>query len=238
MDQGEASAVLGRPLAAETWAALVRFLDLLEEANVRFNITAVRDRDGMYRRHILESLALAKMLERHELLVAGSRVIDVGSGGGIPGIPLAIVRPDVEIVLLEATAKKAGFLADTVTALRLDNASSLAARAEEAGQQAAYRETAALVTARAVAALATLAELTLPLTRLGGVVAAVKGSQVDEELQAGLPAIARCGGVVEAVLPLDVARGASPRVVLWRKQSPTPSPYPRRSGMPAKRPLR
>lgn len=233
-----AATALGRPLHEHEIARLGHYVDLLLDANSRLNLTAIRDREGMERRHILETLALTARLESLSLLTDGSEVIDVGSGGGVPGIPLAIVRSDVRITLLEATGKKAAFLRDTVGALGLVNVTVVAARAEEVGQELEHRERYHLALARAVAPLDTLSELTLPLVRVGGHVVAVKGARVWEELEHGRAAALRCGGQVQPVVELPSPKAEPSTLVIIAKVAPTPPELPRRPGMPAKRPLR
>jgi 16S rRNA (guanine527-N7)-methyltransferase len=233
----ERALALGRPLAAAEHATLDAFAFLLRDANTRFNLTSVHDPAGIERRHLLESLTLVRWLEDRGALPPGAMVVDVGSGGGLPGIPLAVVRPDLKITLLEATRKKADFLQETASRLTLERVTVLAARAEEAGHSPDHRERYDLAVARAVAPLAALAELTLPLVRTGGRLAAVKGSRVAEEVAGARTAIERCGGQIERIEPLVTASGDPLFVVLAVKVAPTPPGLPRRPGMPAKRPL-
>ena len=224
---------------------LNRYRDLLIEANTAFNLTSVREPEAVERRHIAESLAVVRALEVAGRLPAGARVIDVGSGGGLPGIPLAIVRPDTAVTLLEATGKKAAFLERAATDLGLVNVRVLAMRAEEAAHDADERERYDLAVARAVAALATLGELTLPFVKLGGALAAVKGSRADQEIAEAAAALRRCGGGAVQLLPLSEGEATSappetpfPRLLLIPKVASTPPNLPRRPGIPAKRPLR
>lgn len=218
---------------------LVAYRDLVLEANRDLNLTAVRDAESFDRRHILESMALAAALETAGRLPAGARVIDVGSGGGLPGIPLAIIRPDLAITLLEATTKKAAFLERAIARLGLGRVRVLAARAEEAAHLPAEREQYNLALARAVAALPALAELTLPFVRVGGALAAVKGSRAAVELAEAEPALARLGGESGQLLLLGDAREeTTPRLALIPKVARTPAEFPRRPGTPVKRPLR
>jgi 16S rRNA (guanine527-N7)-methyltransferase len=214
---------------------LARYRDLLTQAP--FNVTSVRDPLEVEQRHIGESLALLRVLESTGRLPMGARVIDVGSGGGLPGIPLAIVRPDLFLTLLEATGKKAAFLEHTARSLALDNVRVLAARAEEAAHRLDQRERYDLATARAVAPLATLVELTLPFVRIGGALAALKGSRAEEEIAAAAAAVQRCGGGRVEVRSL-IGENARLRLLIVPKIAPIPDELPRRSGIPAKRPLR
>jgi 16S rRNA (guanine527-N7)-methyltransferase len=214
---------------------LPHFRDLLAEAPL--NVTSVRDPGEIERRHIDESVAIVRAVEAAGWLAEGARAIDVGSGGGLPGIPLAILRPDVIVTLLEATGKKAAFLEGVVRDLRLTNVRVLCARAEEAAHEPEEREGYDLATARAVAPLATLVELTLPFVRVGGALAAVKGSRAAAEVAEAGVAVQRCGGgAVEVLSPLFDA--SMLRLLIVPKVAHTPLEFPRRAGIPAKRPLR
>jgi 16S rRNA (guanine527-N7)-methyltransferase len=233
------------PAPGTRLTTLRRYRDLLLEANAALNLTSVREPEAVERRHIAESLAVVRALEEAGRLPTGARAIDVGSGGGVPGIPLAIARSDVAVTLLEATGKKAAFLDRAARELGLANVRVLARRAEEAAHDPDERERYDLAVARAVAPLATLAELTLPFVRLGGALVAVKGSRADEEIAAATVALRRCGGgdVQSLPLPVETSTAGTPevprlRLLVIAKVSPTPPDLPRRPGMPSKRPLR
>src|SRR5690606_315212 len=174
---------------------LGRYLHLLLEANKIHNLTAVTDPDQAWTRHILDSLTLMSLLDSAEGEEPGAdtsesrQVIDVGSGGGLPGIPLAIVRPDLRFTLLEATGKKAAFLRQAIAELGLANAQVLAERAERAGQDPEHRERYDVAVARAVGPMAVIAELTVPFVKVGGQVLLIKGQKADEELAAAKQAL-------------------------------------------------
>ncbi len=230
--------ILGRSLDRRAYDRLATFAALLTEASSRLNLTAVRDPDSVQRRHLLESLALARLLTESGVIGEDTRIVDIGSGGGVPGIPLAVACPLLSVTLLEATGKKATFLQETVSALGLSRVDVLAARAEDAGHDPARRERYDVAVARAVASLDVLAELALPFVRVGGWLAAVKGSRAREEIATAGAALARCGGSQERLLPLPSGDDSPLSVVLVRKVRPTPTELPRRAGMPAKRPIR
>jgi len=163
-------------------------------------------------------------------------VIDIGTGAGIPGLPLKIMRPDLAVTLLEAIGKKVRFLEEIVQQLDLKDVQVLHGRAEELARDPAYRETFALALARAVAPLRILVELALPFVRPGGYLAAPKGSGAQREVREASVALRLCGGEIAAVQHLDVPDTA-PTLVLIRKIGETPNAYPRRPGIPSKRPL-
>jgi 16S rRNA (guanine527-N7)-methyltransferase len=213
---------------------LGRYLAHLLEANKAFNLTAITDPEEAWTRHILDSLALLPVIGAIEPASEGApiRVIDVGSGGGLPGIPLAITMPHVEFSLVDATGKKARFLEATARDLALENVTVLQDRAERLGQLGAHRAAYDVAMARAVGNLATLAELLVPLTREGGVSLAIKGAKADEELAAAAEALRLLGATHDQTIQTPTGR-----IVILAKTKPTPRTYPRRDGEPAAKPL-
>jgi 16S rRNA (guanine527-N7)-methyltransferase len=215
---------------------LAAFRDLLGANREAAGLTSISDPDEIDRRHIGESLLLLDALEAAG--VFASPAIDVGAGGGLPGIPIKIVRPDLELTLLEATTKKASFLGFAIDQLGLDGVSVVNARAEDASRDPAHREAYELALARAVAPLPVLVELTLPFLRIGGTLATPKGSRAQEEVRTSEHALSEGGGEVMDVSRLELPWGGdAPTLVIVRKVAPTPSKYPRRPGLPGKRPL-
>lgn len=219
---------------------LGRFLALLLEANTRTNLTAITDPEEAWLKHILDALTLLPMLAE---LPEGAGVLDVGSGGGVPAIPLAIVCPRLRFTLLEATGKKADFLRAAAADLGLDGVGVLQERAERAGQDRGRREPSGeragclrgafdAVTARAVGRLAVVAELTVPFARVGGLVLLVKGQRADEELAEAAEALSLLGAAHAGTV--DTPTG---RIVVLEKMRETPRTYPRRDGEPKRAPL-
>jgi 16S rRNA (guanine527-N7)-methyltransferase len=172
------TALAGESLDAERVARLHRYLDLLEAGNQRFNLTRIIDRPHAEREHIADALTLLPLLPP-----GPARIADIGSGGGVPALVIAIARPDLEIVCLESIGKKARFLTETIAALSLSNARVISTRVELHGR-ADGRERYHVVTARAVAELIWLAEWSMPLLRRGGRLLAMKGPKHVEELPA------------------------------------------------------
>lgn len=233
----EGAKALGLTLSRQQAAQFETYLRELLAANRRLGLTALREPEAIQRRHFLESLAVAVALAK--LAIQPDRAIDIGSGGGFPGLPLKIVRPEVRLTLLEATGRKAAFLAELVQRLGLAQVEVATGRAEALAHDPAHRQAYDLALARAVAPLPVLVELALPFLRLGGYLAAPKGSRAPQEAEEAAKALAVCGGHLERIEPL-AAPGArvAPTLVLVRKVSPTPEGYPRRPGIPFKRPLR
>jgi 16S rRNA (guanine527-N7)-methyltransferase len=209
---------------------------LLVTESSRYNLTALRDPETIEKRHFDESLAFLEAVERTGAF--GSPAIDIGTGAGFPGLPVKIVRPDLESTLLEATRKKAEFLTMAVEALGLEGVSVVNGRAETVAHEAEHRERYALAMARAVAQLRVLVELALPFVRMGGYLAAQKGSGAEREVRESARALEVVGGEVALVERIEAPGAAvAPRLVLVRKVRSTPDEYPRRPGMPSKRPL-
>jgi 16S rRNA (guanine527-N7)-methyltransferase len=214
-----------------------RYLEELEAARPRLRLTALTEPESVQRRHFLEPLALLVALEQMGPLVG--TVIDIGSGAGFPGLPVKIVRPGLKLTLLEAHGRRAAFLEHLVGRLGLEDVTVVNGRAEELAHDPRHREAYDVALARAVAPLPALVELTLPFLRVGGLLAAPKGSRARREVNEAEAALKACGGVVESVRPLDVPGAETPpTLVIVRKTSSTPERFPRRSGIPAKRSLR
>jgi 16S rRNA (guanine527-N7)-methyltransferase len=208
---------------------LARYVALLLDANTRFNLTAITDPEEVWSRHILDSLSLVPMIASLD----AASIIDIGSGGGLPGIPLAIVIPSVRFSLLEATGKKARFLQDTAQQLQLSNVAVICDRAETVGQDhKQYRENFDIVVARAVGRLPVLLELTVPFARVGGHVLAMKGEKAPEEITEAKQAL----HLLHAQVTESIATPTS-TVVVIEKLRKTPRSYPRRPGEPKRDPL-
>ena len=212
------------------------YVALLLAANDRLNLTRVTESVAVARVHLLDALVALPLLDD----LPSTLAIDLGSGGGVPAIPIAIARPDLSWLLVDSVGKKARALAGFVDALELSHVEVIADRAEVVGHDPRYRERAGLVTARAVAALPVLAELALPLLIDGGRLIAWKGPLAagDEELLLGARAATQLGGSTLDVLLLEAPQLGGHTLVRITKERPTPAGYPRRPGERARRPLR
>ncbi len=211
----------------------------LVEWNARGNLTAITEYTQVQTKHFLDSLSVALALPQpFESALTGKTLIDVGAGAGFPGVPLAIAFPYFQVTLLEATGKKAIFITQLGRALGLENIETLKGRAEELGQNANYRERYDFATARAVAELRTLVEYTLPFLRIGGTLIAQKSVKVSAEIAAAEHAIGELGGRFRQTIPVQLPDVPETRyLVLVDKIAPSPAKYPRRPGMPEKKPL-
>jgi 16S rRNA (guanine527-N7)-methyltransferase len=232
------AAALGITLTPEQIERLAHYVRLLLDANQRLNLTRIVEPDEVERRHLLDGLTCA--LPCLDVLNGGAdwRCIDVGSGGGVPGIPLAIAFPSLTVTLLESTGKKASFLQDAIAALELSQVQVRAARAEDAARDPDERDSYDLVVARALAPLPVALELCVPFARPGGIVVLPRGSDLDAQRADGEAAARQLGARLRPPLPLDVPGLPSGRsLVVADKNKPTPDQFPRRPGQPAKRPL-
>jgi 16S rRNA (guanine527-N7)-methyltransferase len=228
---------LGLTLTDRHLVAFEACFEALVAWNERFNLTAITDWKGVLIRHFLDSLSCLKIIPLSEL-AGGARVIDVGTGAGYPGIPLKIVCPAMQLTLLEATHKKVTFLEHLIARLELKGVLAIHGRSEQIGQDPAYRERYDWALARAVAKMPTLSEYLLPLARVGGAMLAQKGEDALVEVREAENAIATLGGEMRQLVPVELRGLAETRyLVVVDKIARTPDKYPRRSGVPTKRPL-
>jgi len=210
-----------------------RYYDELDEWNRRINLTSIVDYDEVQLKHFLDSLTAAP-------LVGGqSRVIDIGSGAGFPGLPLKLALPGMELTLVESVGKKAAFLTHMVETLGLEGVEVVSERAEALAHDGRYRQRYDVALSRGVANLSTLAELALPFCAVGGRFIAMKKGDIGEETALSAKAIGILGGKLAEVRPVDIEefRGERRSLVIVDKVSDTPERYPRRAGIPRKRPL-
>ncbi len=219
-------------------AAFERYLELIIEGNRRANLTAIVDPAQIRLRHFLDSLTIAAAIEPDR--ISGSRVLDVGSGAGLPGVALAIALPGCRVTLLEATGKKASFLEHVRSELALCDLAVIRDRAETAAHLPGVRESFDIVVSRGVARLSTLVELTMPFCRIGGLFVGYKGREAEAELDAAARALDATGAGEPAVVRVDTAiigEGRDARLVVVPKRAPSPERFPRREGVPGRRPL-
>jgi 16S rRNA (guanine527-N7)-methyltransferase len=233
----EAAAQLGITLAPGQLAQLDQLGAALREGNRRVNLTRVVDPSAVETRHFLDSLSAAvPLLDR---LVAGEplRLVDVGSGGGMPGLPLKIAFPALRVTLVESVNKKADFLRAAVADLGLSDVVVLAARAELAARDPEIRDTFDWATARALGPLPVVIELCAPFLLPGGLLVAQRSGDLDSETVQAAPAFKALRLWSRTPIYLQIASLPGHGLVIGEKYAPTPEAYPRRPGMPRKRPL-
>jgi 16S rRNA (guanine527-N7)-methyltransferase len=206
----------------------------LLEWNSRFNLTSIRDVDGIRSLHFLDSLSCSLAWKEKP----PRRLIDVGTGAGFPGIPLKILYPAMQLTLVESVGKKANFCRHIIEKLELDQTQVLVSRAEDVGQMPDHREHYDWAVARAVADLAALAEYLLPLVSVGGAILAQKGQAAPAEVNKAGNAIKILGGNLRQLIPITLPGVSDDRyLVVVDKIAATPMNYPRKPGVPTKKPL-
>ncbi len=207
------------------------FKEILKEYNKKCNLTAICDEKEVYIKHFFDSIKPQKYFS------TGAKVVEIGSGGGFPSVPLKIVREDLNFTLIESTGKKCEYLKHVVDKLGFKDVQVLNIRAEDGGRDKKLRERFDAATARAVARLNTLCEYCLPYVRLGGRFIAYKGD-ADEEIKESENAVKILGGEIETVEKYDLLEGFGKRtVIVIKKVKETPEKYPRGRGLERKKPL-
>lgn len=202
--------------------------------NQRLNLTAITDPEEISIKHYLDALTLKRVIAQ----VDGRHLIDVGTGAGFPGLPLAIAWPQLRLTLMDATAKKLRFIEHAAASLGLDNVRTLHSRAEDAGRDNAQREAYDIVVARALGRMPVLLEYTLPLCKVGGQVIAMKGTSAFEETAAAAKAINVLGGELFAIEEVRLPTLSNPRyLIVVDKVAATPKRYPRKAGLPSRNPI-
>ncbi len=227
---------LGLNLSPAQVSSFQTYYEVLVDWNHRVNLTAITDYRDVQVKHFVDSLTIVLALPRP--IPAGLKLIDVGSGGGFPGLPLKIMFPQIELVLLESTNKKADFLRIMVQMLTLEGVKVVTGRAEETARLPDYREQFDVAVARGLAEMPVLAELTLPFCRVGGHFIAQKKGDIRGELDKSLKAIDILGGRLSELKAIALPELTDSRcLVIVEKIAETQPQYPRRPGIPAKRPL-
>ncbi len=219
---------------AEAASSLAAFSDLMLETNRVMNLTAIKEPSALALRHICDSAALCAHLPQ------GARMIDVGAGAGFPSAPVAIIRPDLRVIALDSTAKRIAFIRRAAETLPIPNLGGVVARAEDAGHDPLHREAYDIATARAVADLRILAELCLPLVRVGGAFLAMKSGKAEDEIESASKTIARLGGKIEKIITYSLASDEETierSIVFIEKVQPTEELLPRNYSQMSKKPL-
>ncbi|MCC6443368.1 MAG: 16S rRNA (guanine(527)-N(7))-methyltransferase RsmG [Armatimonadetes bacterium] len=230
----QGASALGLSLDEKALSLFGLYMRELRAWNEKINLTRITEPEEIAVKHFLDSLTCARAAS----FEGRGRVIDIGTGAGFPGVPLKIVFPGIRLTLLDSLQKRIAFLDSLIEALRLEEAEAVHARAEDAGRSPKMREGYDIALFRALSSLPALAELGLPFLKKGGRLIAMKGPEGESEIPGARKAIAVCGGefpeVIRLTLPeTDMER----RLIVIEKISPTPPAYPRRPGLPEKKPL-
>lgn len=207
---------------------------VLREYNAVMNLTAIKDEYEVIIKHYLDSLTLLKT----GLINAGSSVVDIGAGAGFPSLPCAIAFPEASFTMLDSLGKRVSFLNEAVKRAGINNACAFHMRAEDAGRDETFRERFDIAAARAVADLRVLAEYALPLVKVGGFFLAMKGSDPEGEIDGARRAVGMLGGRIKNVIRVDIEPlSLSHSIVVIEKKERTENIFPRKAGIPAKKPL-
>ena len=217
----------------EAFSRLDTFAEMLIETNKSFNLTAIKEPDDVTVKHFADCLSIFKYVDIPE----GAKIIDVGTGAGFPGLVLKLARPDINMTFLDSTKKRLGFIEGVLNECGVQG-EIVHMRAEEAAQLSKYREKFDFATARAVAALPVLSEYCLPFVKVGGSFVSMKSADSNEELNEAKKAIAILGGKIEEDILFDLVDEMPRRIVRLKKNSQTPTKYPRPSAQIAKKPLK
>lgn len=213
----------------------IKYMDILKSWNEKINLTAIVDNDGIIKKHFIDSIKIFRISEFKD----ARRVIDVGTGAGFPGIPIKIMMPEIEVVLLDSLSKRINFLNEVISELGLKGITAVHGRAEDFARLSDYRERFDASVSRAVANMAVLSELCIPFVKKGGYFVALKGPAVEEEIEEGSKAINVLGGQLKQTINVDIeGTDLNHNLVVVSKVRVTSKIYPRKAGTAAKKPIK
>ncbi|OPJ59918.1 16S rRNA (guanine(527)-N(7))-methyltransferase RsmG [Clostridium chromiireducens] len=226
---------VGLQLSKEQYEKFIDYMKLLQEWNEKINLTAITEDEEIIKKHFIDSI---KAFKRKEFKNAAN-LIDVGTGAGFPGLPIAIMKDDIKITLLDSLNKRVNFLNNVVTKLGLSNVETIHSRAEDGARNNQLREKFDIATSRAVANMSVLSELCLPYVRVGGNFIALKGPSVDQEIKDSLNAIRVLGGELIDICEINIEETElRHNLVVVKKIKECPKTYPRKAGLITKNPLK
>ena len=232
-EMSKKSKILGVRFSVEQIEQFYKYMNLLIEWNEKMNLTAITEPKEIILKHFIDSITILKYIDDN------SKLVDVGTGAGFPGVPLSIMNPTLKITLVDSLNKRLIFLQEVVKELNLKNIEIVHARAEEFGQNKNYREKFDKSVSRAVANLATLSEYLVPLVKIGGKIISMKASNAKEEINDAQKAIEVLGGKIEKIEEFDLPESDIGRtIIIIDKNKCTPAIYPRKAGTPAKEPIK
>lgn len=212
---------------------LKTYMETVLKYNEHINLTAIKDRENFVKKHYIDSLTILNLPEYQD----AETVIDLGTGGGFPGVPLAIMSPEKDFTLVDSLRKRMNVVEEMMEEVGIFNGITIHGRAEELGRNSEFRDYYDICVSRAVANLSVLAEYCLPFVRKGGYFIAYKGSDIDDELKESKTALKELGGKVKKIVKPSVSE-ITHSLIIIKKEKSTPKKYPRQAGKPAKEPIK
>lgn len=224
----------GLEFSENKYAQFMKYKDLIKEWNEKVNLTAIKEDEEIIKKHFIDSMKVFKF----DQLKDAKNVIDIGTGGGFPGIPMKIIKPEINIVLLDSLNKRINFLNEVIKSLELKDIKAIHGRAEDFAQEVQYREKFDVAVSRAVANLTVLSEYCIPYVKIGGYFVAMKGPAVEDEIKQSKNAIRMLGGRIEHIEKVQIEDSdLNHNLVIIKKVAGTNRKYPRKAGMVTKSPL-
>ncbi len=231
----EACQSMGLSFDEEKYNKFIKYKDLIKEWNQKINLTAITDDEEIIKKHFIDSIKVFNC----DYVKNAKSIIDIGTGGGFPGVPMRIVKEDSKMVLLDSLNKRINFLNEVINDLNLSNIKTIHGRAEDFAHTAEYRQRFDLAVSRAVANLTVLLEFCLPYVKVGGYFVALKGPAIEEEIKAAEGALKALGGKIEKIIEVDIeGSDLKHNLLVVKKVKDTPKKYPRKAGMVTKNPIK
>lgn len=219
----------------EQYTKFIKYKDLIQEWNEKVNLTAITEDEEIIKKHFIDSIKIFKF----DFLKNATSLIDIGTGGGFPGIPIKIINEKINVVLLDSLNKRINFLNEVIKKLELQNIKTLHGRAEDFSKKIEYREKFDIATSRAVANMTVLSEFCIPYVKVGGYFIALKGPSIDEEILDAKNAIGTLGGKLDDIIKVQIEESdLKHNLVIVKKIKETPKQFPRKAGVVTKRPLK
>ncbi|AWI07484.1 16S rRNA (guanine(527)-N(7))-methyltransferase RsmG [Clostridium drakei] len=226
---------IGLPFNEDTYNKFNQYKDMIKDWNEKINLTAIVDDEQIFKKHFIDCIKIFKFSPLKE----AKNIIDIGTGAGFPGIPIKIMKQELDLILLDSLNKRVNFLNEVVSKIKLNNVETIHGRAEDFSRQPKYREQVDIAVSRAVANLAVLSELCIPYVKVGGYFVAMKGPSVDDEIKDGKRAISILGGKIDDVIKISIEDSdLDHNLVIIEKIKETPKAYPRKAGTASKKPLK
>ncbi|NMM62039.1 16S rRNA (guanine(527)-N(7))-methyltransferase RsmG [Clostridium sp. P21] len=226
---------VGLSFNKDIYSKFDQYKDMIKFWNEKINLTAIVDDEQIFKKHFIDCIKIFKFSPLKE----AKSIIDVGTGAGFPGIPIKIMKQDLNLILLDSLNKRINFLNEVVNKISLKNVATIHGRAEDFSRKPEYREKSDAAVSRAVANLSVLSELCIPYIKVGGYFVAMKGPSVEDEIKDGKNAVSILGGKIEDVIKINIEDSdLKHNLVIIKKIKETPKAYPRKAGTASKKPLR